>query len=124
MGELFTNELKLKILHVTSRGTIGLIPSSLSMSHWDIAMHSKQNKRRGHGANSGSGALELLESSAKAKAAAAALSECVIPTQVTRKDVVFQHSEFVQHYLRHEARLCVGDKTTVRINLTYAKAWR
>ena len=109
--DLFTNDIKLKILHMTSKWTIGLIPSSLSISHWDIAINSKSNKRRHQ--------QSALDMDSKSKHQV--VSECMIPTQVTRKDVVFKHSEFVQYYLKHEAKIEVGEKTTVRINMTYTK---
>merc|ERR1712228_977439 len=104
---LFTNNIKLKILHITSKWTMGCIPSSLSMNHWYISIKPNQNKKN--------------KKKQKPKIAKEQISDNMIPTQVTRKDVIFEHSEFVQYYLKNEAKIQIGDKTKVKLNMTFAK---
>eukprot|EP01083_Nonionella_stella_P192578 711751_1 len=95
--DLFTNDVKLKILRITSKWTLGCVPRSLSIDHW-------------------------LQSNATTVSRDNHVSEyAIMPTKVIKRDVVFKHSEFVRYYLKYEAKIEVGEKTTVKVNMTYTK---
>ena len=105
---LFTNKMKSKILHITSKWTMGCIPSSLSFKHWYVPIRPHQNKKR----------LKKQQQVVQDKEE---MSGNMIPTKVVRKDVVFEHSEFVQYYLKNEAKVQIGEKLKFKLNMTFCK---
>lgn len=99
-NDLFTNDIKLKILHITAKWTMGCIPSSISIDHWYI---SKQNNHKYNN-------KKLIEN-----------KNNMIPTEIIKKDIIFSHSEFIQYYLKHESKIECDNKTIFKLNMTFAK---
>ncbi len=115
--DLFTNDIKLKILHITAKWTMGCVPSSLSINHWYITNNLSSNNQNQNNKNQADNSLQETDDEQNENKSI----ENIIPTRVMKKDVVFTHSEFVAYYLKHEAKIEVDNKTVVRINMTFAK---